>query len=43
MNAERQLTVCSLPFGPLCLFKLSVDTTELETMYTNCLKHLESN
>ena len=33
MNAERQLTVCSLPF----------DTTELKTMYTNCLKHLESN
>lgn len=43
MNAERQLTVCSLPFHPLCLFKLSVDATELETMYTNCLKHLESN
>ena len=20
MNAERQLTVCSLPFRPLCLF-----------------------
>ena len=47
-NSERRTSANRFWFAVpsavfVCLFKLLVDATELETMYTNCLKGLKSN